>query len=273
VRHSDPDGVQVHDLRADRAKICVDFDDGTAGEYELVLGADGIHSTVRRLVLCNNATVRPIGQLNWRFVTACPPETTPWSVMLGQRSSFLMIPIGYGRVYCYCGAASNINEPQVDDLDGLVSDFAQPVPDLITAPSHGGEVHRSIIEEVSLKGGRAEAWCWSATRARVLADCVQRLKSIPVALAAFATRRRIRTDWIRTQMHGRDRLRYLPSALRNNFAPRLRPKDLRSELPTFTRSRLGSRRRKRRWAPRFGNSHACMKSARARARLPGEHSN
>jgi 2-polyprenyl-6-methoxyphenol hydroxylase-like FAD-dependent oxidoreductase len=65
--------------------VTVEFDDGTAGGYDLVLGADGIHSTVRQLVLGADM-VRPVGQIAWRFVTRCPPEVTTWTVLLGAAS-------------------------------------------------------------------------------------------------------------------------------------------------------------------------------------------
>ena len=50
--------------------------------------------------------------------------------------------------------------------------------------------------------------------ALVIADCLQRLESMPAALAAFEARRRPRTAWVRAQTHRRDRLRYLHPALR-----------------------------------------------------------
>ena len=65
----------------------VEFGDGSAREYDLVVGADGIHSTVRRLAFGSDATARPVGQVGWRFVAPRPPEITTWTVMLGHRTA------------------------------------------------------------------------------------------------------------------------------------------------------------------------------------------
>lgn len=98
--HGDPipvrRGVSLRQLSQQNGTVTVEFDDGSAGRYDLVLGADGIHSQVRRLVVGANL-VRPVGQVAWRFVTRCPPEVTTWTVLLGRDLSFLAVPIGRGQ--------------------------------------------------------------------------------------------------------------------------------------------------------------------------------
>jgi FAD-dependent urate hydroxylase len=226
-------GVGVSGLGEQDGLLSVEFGDGTAGEYDLVVGADGIRSTVRRLAFGSDATARPVGQVGWRFVTACPAEITTWSVMLGHRTAFLTIPIGNGRVYCYCDVMSSPEEDRPEDLDRLFSGFAEPVPRLIDSVPDRALVHRSTIEEVVLDSwarGRvvligdaahatspnmAEGAAMALEDALVLAECLRRLDAIPAALSAFEARRRPRTDWVRAQTHRRDRTRYLPTAVRN----------------------------------------------------------
>jgi 2-polyprenyl-6-methoxyphenol hydroxylase-like FAD-dependent oxidoreductase len=227
-------GLQVRQLHLRNEHVGVEFDDGTTGEYDLVLGADGIHSSMRRLVFGNDASLRRVGQLGWRFVTACPPEITTWSVMLGHRTSFLTIPIGNGRVYCYCDVACGTVDQRQADLDRAFSDLHEPVPSLLAAIDRSS-MHRSSIEEVTnsvWSRGRvlligdaahatspnmAEGAAMALEDALVLANFVRQLEPIPVALTAFEARRRPRTDWLLAQTHRRDRIRYLPAPVRNTL--------------------------------------------------------
>jgi hypothetical protein len=102
-------------------------------------------STVRRLAFGTDATARPVGQVGRRFVTACPSEITTWSVLLGHRTAFLMLPIGNGRVNCYCDVGSASVEEGDDDLVRLYSGFAEPVPSLLESVADPEILHRSTI--------------------------------------------------------------------------------------------------------------------------------
>lgn len=63
-------GVTVTALEDTGAEVRATFSDGTSGAYELVVGADGIHSHVRALCFADaGAQVRYAGYTCWRFVT------------------------------------------------------------------------------------------------------------------------------------------------------------------------------------------------------------
>jgi len=139
--HGDPlpirMGVSLRGLSQQDGTVTVEFDDGSAGRYDLVIGADGIHSTVRQLAVGGGA-VRPLGQLAWRFVTECPPEVTTWTVLLGRGVTFLTVPIGRGQAYCYCDAPADGTPRPDGDVTGrlaeLLTGFAAPVPAILDAP-------------------------------------------------------------------------------------------------------------------------------------------
>jgi FAD-dependent urate hydroxylase len=224
-------GVSVRALDQRQAEVAVELDDGSTSRYQLVVGADGIHSTVRHLAFGEVAGARPVGQLGWRFVTACPDEVTTWSVMLGHRTAFLTIPIGNGNVYCYCDVLAG-EDTRDEDLGSLFAGFAAPVPGLLDSVERR-TVHGSAIEEVALESwvrGRvaligdaahatspnmAEGAALALEDALVLADCLHDGRPVPAALSAFEARRRPRTEWVRAQTHRRDRTRYLPARVRN----------------------------------------------------------
>ena len=226
-------GFDLRELSERDGTLSVEFGDGNTGDYGLVVGADGIHSTVRRLAFGNDATARPVGQVGWRFVAPCPPEITTWTVMLGPRTAFLMLPIGHRRVYCYCDVMSASGEEADDGLGRFFSDFAESVLGLVASAPDQRRLHRSTIEEVALDSwvnGRvilvgdaahatspnmAEGAGMALEDALVLADCLQRREAVPAALSDFEARRRPRTDWVLAQTHRRDRTRYLPTAARN----------------------------------------------------------
>jgi FAD-dependent urate hydroxylase len=220
-------------LTVDDEGVTVNFSDGVIDRYHLVLGADGVHSTVRRLVLDAPAP-RPVGQYARRFVVA-RPETAPiWSVLLGQNSSFLTIPIDEERMYCYCdGPLTSPPSP----LRELLAGYAEPVPALLGAldeASNGtGNGHAGAVEEVVLDSwshgavlligdaahatspNMAQGAAMALEDAIVLAESLTAAASVPDALAAYEHRRRPRTDWVLRQTHRRDRTRALLPAARN----------------------------------------------------------
>jgi FAD-dependent urate hydroxylase len=103
-------GVTVRSLENLDGPVQVGFNDGSGGDYDLVVvGADGLRSTVRRLAVDLRPPVR-VGQHSWRFLAACPPEVTTWTVMLGRGTSILTVPVGQGLVYAYADVTAD-SEP------------------------------------------------------------------------------------------------------------------------------------------------------------------
>jgi 2-polyprenyl-6-methoxyphenol hydroxylase-like FAD-dependent oxidoreductase len=232
-------GLAVERLAQRDGIVSVEFSDGASGEYDLVVGADGIHSAVRRLTFEPTAVPTPVGQVGWRFLAPRPPKVTTWSVMLGRGAAFLTLPLVGDCVYCYCDIVSPLGHDtperaSAERLRELFSEFAEPAAPLLAGLDAVADIHVSTIEEVALdcwarervvligdaahatSPNMAEGAAMALEDALVLADCLRRIPAIPDAIAAFQARRQPRTEWVRAQTHRRDHTRYLPPTIRDN---------------------------------------------------------
>ena len=128
--------------------------DGSVGDYDVLVGADGIHSSVRRLVF-DGVRPRHVGQVSWRMVVEGGPAITTWTVMLARGRAFLVVPIGQGRLYCY----ADVNSPRREDpTDGVVhrlielfGDFHEPVAGILRRLSPAEPPYFAPIDEVTPK--------------------------------------------------------------------------------------------------------------------------
>ncbi|WP_430336172.1 FAD-dependent monooxygenase [Rhodococcus sp. ACT016] len=89
----------IDDL-ADTARV--EFDDGSVGEFDLVIGADGLRSTVREMVFgAHEPTFR--GQVCIRAVLDRPAEITTEMQFHGRQFTHVgFTPISQSKMYLYC---------------------------------------------------------------------------------------------------------------------------------------------------------------------------
>ena len=208
----------------------VTFSDGSSGSFDVVVGADGVHSTVRRLAL-GGPPAGYVGQSSWRFVADGFPELTDWTVMLGKGRTFLTVSLGEGAVYCYADVNTSEPDSAADgDWRRSFADFADPVPRLL---EQGSEAYFAPIEEVAppawtarrvvLVGDAAHASSPNMAQgaamaledALVLGELLTDGQSVDEALTGYVERRKARVAWVQEQTHRRDRTRNLPATVRN----------------------------------------------------------
>lgn len=118
----------------------VSFSDGTQGEYALVVGADGINSSVRAHVFPG---VEPMysGYSNWRVVLPQPEQVQHITWMFGNGTSIGIIPVGDGKLYL----AGVTQEPNDDYIapDQLLIRFQE------TFQSYGGVLPKLLSQVTS----------------------------------------------------------------------------------------------------------------------------
>ena len=102
------------------------FDDGSSVRADLVVGADGLLSTVRSALL-GDGEPRDAGIVAFRGVAAldAPVPAGEW---WGSGSVAGLLPLGKGRVYWYL---AHRGEPDRTALPGLVAEYGEPVRDAV----------------------------------------------------------------------------------------------------------------------------------------------
>ena len=218
----------------------VRFDDGLERLYDLVVGADGLRSSIRKLVF-GSAQPRFCGQVGWRFLVPCPASITGWTLFAGDRGVFLFIPVGGGQAYCYADAV--VAEPLDDPLEGRLErlrsrfdSYASPVPQALAALRTSDQIHYGVIEDilqepwgianVLLIGDAAHATspnmasgaAMAFEDALVLSRLIAAGRSAAHVLDEYTRERMARIRWVHEQTHLRDRIRNLPSIVRDLMA-------------------------------------------------------
>lgn len=89
------------DLESGDADVQVTFGDGARRSFDLVVGADGVNSSVRRFVLDQNAECTPLGQSAFRINIPRLPEMDRILLYAGRGDMAGIVPIGPNLAYLF----------------------------------------------------------------------------------------------------------------------------------------------------------------------------
>jgi 2-polyprenyl-6-methoxyphenol hydroxylase-like FAD-dependent oxidoreductase len=227
----------VTSLTQDEQRVWVGFSDGSRVDYDLVVGADGISSTVRGLTL---GSVSPgyTGVMIWRSLAPTRPRgVTNLMVLLGEDCFFGLMPMGDGHTYGFGG----VGEPRFPDppkrrlerVRKRFAGFGGPVPEYLASLSCDEQLHCGPIEWMELDrwySGRvvligdaahagppmmAQGGCMAMEDALVLAEVLCEAETVESALDTYVTRRRPRADWVQQHSRAVGESFLLPPATRN----------------------------------------------------------
>ena len=138
VRH----GTTIEGIKNGAGEIGVTFSDGRRGSYDLVVGADGVHSTVRSLTMPNVPQPRYTGQGVWR---ACVARTGDpmLAVFFGSHNKAGFITVSDALEYVFCV----VNAPNPERLS------EERFPELLreVLAEYGGVI-REVREQIRDRG-------------------------------------------------------------------------------------------------------------------------
>jgi 2-polyprenyl-6-methoxyphenol hydroxylase-like FAD-dependent oxidoreductase len=93
-------GVTATSLHDDGEGVDVGFSDGSKGRYDVVVGADGLYSTTRQMILPDAPAPDFTGQAVWRYNLKRPADMTGMQVYEG-RTGVGLIPLSSEIMYLY----------------------------------------------------------------------------------------------------------------------------------------------------------------------------
>jgi 2-polyprenyl-6-methoxyphenol hydroxylase-like FAD-dependent oxidoreductase len=227
--------------------VRVQLGSGPMETYDFVVGADGVHSSVRRALLpADNPRRSLMTEASWRF-TAPNPGVDCWTVWSGGQGTMLLIPVDEEQVYGYASATRG--GAAGDDPQWLAATFAGfPEPVRVTVAAvldDPGRLYYSPVEEVRcqrwsrgrlvLIGDAAHAtgpvWAQGAAMALedglVLADLLAAGADWSGVGPAFERLRRPRVGHVQAATDRMSRIAGLPGRFRDLVAPMLGPRAYR----------------------------------------------
>jgi 2-polyprenyl-6-methoxyphenol hydroxylase-like FAD-dependent oxidoreductase len=213
--------IFASDSVATEGGIKMTFEDGTVANCDILIGADGIHSVVRKH-LFGEMRLRYSGQTCWRGVAKMALKTPKeaaelWGTKGGLRTSYSQI--SGEEVYWYITAkaekGTKIPQNEVKSyLLNLVSEFQSDIQSVIEKTDNHAILQNDLLDlkaiptwykgNVVLIGDAAHATtpnlgqgaCQAIEDAYYLAHCLSQYPSVNEAFSAFQRKRKPKADFV-----------------------------------------------------------------------------
>jgi 2-polyprenyl-6-methoxyphenol hydroxylase-like FAD-dependent oxidoreductase len=227
-------GAQVTAVEGDGDGVVARCTDGREEGGDLLVGADGLSSLVRRAIA--DVPIRYAGYTAWRGVSSVPVEAGRLTESWGVGERFGLVDIGHGRTYWF--ATKNAPEGESDEPGGRkaeilrrFSGWHEPIAAVVEAADEGAILRNDVyyLEPLSrwsdgrvvLVGDAAHATtpgvgqgaAQAIEDAVVLADRLAGSGDLGSALAQYETIRRPRADRVLRMSRRTDKAAQLASPL------------------------------------------------------------
>lgn len=94
-------GVTVERFEQDEQGVDVALTDGSSGRYDLLVGADGLYSTVRGMLFGDKYQPRFTGQGVWRYNFPRDPSIDHLAAFVGAEGNAGLVPLAENLMYMY----------------------------------------------------------------------------------------------------------------------------------------------------------------------------
>jgi 2-polyprenyl-6-methoxyphenol hydroxylase-like FAD-dependent oxidoreductase len=162
-------GTRVTDVVADGERPRVELADGSTEEADLLIGADGIHSVVRRRILGAAAEPDYAGYVGWRAVIDYDDDLVRGRFVesWGRGDRFGLVPVGGGRLYWF--VSEKMPKPDVDRPDvkarlaRTFADWHAPIPAVVDLTPEDAISGTGIFDRKPVRS-------WTSGRVTLLGD-------------------------------------------------------------------------------------------------------
>ncbi|MBE7197424.1 MAG: FAD-dependent monooxygenase [Parafilimonas terrae] len=241
-------GVSVNAVRPSPGRHALELADGSTETGALLVGADGIHSMLRRCLFGDQAPgVALLATQSWRFM-APNPGLEAWTLWAGNGALFLLIPVDRGEAYGWVSAPDGFAPGAGPTaLEAVFAPFPRLVRDTLAAAlAQPASLHHSPLAEVRIPAwsrdsvilvgdaahASASVWAQGAALALedalVLADLTATRSDWGHLGAAFEALRRPRVDHVQAMTDRMSRSARMPPWARRVLLPIIGPRSYRA---------------------------------------------
>lgn len=146
-------------------KVTARFSDGSAATADALIGADGLHSVVRRAVLGDDPPTYS-GYTAWRGVTSFDHSRLAAGESWGSGQRFGQVQMANSEVYWFATKNAPAGETSSSEKETVLNLFRQwhaPIPDLVAATPTAAVLRNDIYD-------RPPARTWTRGRITLLGD-------------------------------------------------------------------------------------------------------